>query len=415
MTNGLSSPRAAEGPPAPKPDAARGAPPPGDAFAGILGDAQQARTATAEGQNPEKPEAGDDCATPAPAPADAAAADPAGAPATDPAVAAAAAVLAALPIPVVQPQAATPEAPAEQAATVVQGQPPALPAAGAGLPAVAAEIAMPAGTTPAVPAATAAEAVATVAAAAAVATASTDAPVQTPIAAQQIAPDAAKPVGQPVATPATAQPAVAATAQQSAAQQQQQSGQPQQQQPQPQQAPAPASQLQPQQSAPAAPAPPTVAPTAAPARPASPLPTPAATPVPLARAAEAVENVVRLVATRGGVTHARVALRPESLGSIDVHIRSTPDGLVARVVAHAPAAVQTLQQAAGDLRQSLEEQGLNFASLDIGQPGERRAGGRAHENGGGSPAADESVALDSDTTTTETLRLPTGVLVDVLA
>src|SRR3954468_14293546 len=65
MTNGLSSPTAAQGPPTPAPAAARGAPPPSDASAGILGDAQQARTATAEAQSPEKPTAADDCGTPA--------------------------------------------------------------------------------------------------------------------------------------------------------------------------------------------------------------------------------------------------------------------------------------------------------------------------------------------------------------
>src|SRR4051794_603517 len=54
MTNGLTSPRAAERPPGPTPQAARGAPPPSDAFAGML-DAHQARTAIAEGQSSEKP------------------------------------------------------------------------------------------------------------------------------------------------------------------------------------------------------------------------------------------------------------------------------------------------------------------------------------------------------------------------
>jgi flagellar hook-length control protein FliK len=127
-----------------------------------------------------------------------------------------------------------------------------------------------------------------------------------------------------------------------------------------------------------------------------------------------VEHVLRVVASRGGVTHARIALQPESLGSIDVHIRSTPDGIVARVMAHTPEAVQTLQNAAGDLRQSLEEQGLNLTSLDIGQPGERRAGDREHERGHGS-GPDDGGPIENDNTTTETLRLPSGVLVDVLA
>jgi flagellar hook-length control protein FliK len=100
-----------------------------------------------------------------------------------------------------------------------------------------------------------------------------------------------------------------------------------------------------------------------------------------------------------------------------VHIRSTAEGLVARVVAHSAEAVQTLQHAAGDLRRSLEEQGLNVMSLDIGQPGESGTGRAGSESNGrnkydGSPAGAES---DETTTQTKTLRLPTGVLVDVLA
>src|SRR4051812_42132808 len=53
MTNGLTSPKATDRPPGPTPQAARGAPPPSDAFAGML-DAHQARTAIAEGHSPEK-------------------------------------------------------------------------------------------------------------------------------------------------------------------------------------------------------------------------------------------------------------------------------------------------------------------------------------------------------------------------
>jgi flagellar hook-length control protein FliK len=142
----------------------------------------------------------------------------------------------------------------------------------------------------------------------------------------------------------------------------------------------------------------------------------AATPVPLARAAEAVEHVLRLASSRG-VTHARIALRPADLGAVDVHIRSTAEGLVARVVAHSAEAVQTLQHAAGDLRRSLEEQGLNILNLDIGQPGESGTGRAGSQSNGrntydGTPAAAEA---DDTTTETKTLRLPTGVLVDVLA
>jgi flagellar hook-length control protein FliK len=148
-------------------------------------------------------------------------------------------------------------------------------------------------------------------------------------------------------------------------------------------------------------------------------PTSAATPVPLARAAEAVEHVLTLASSRG-VTHARIALNPADLGAVDVHIRSTAEGLVARVVAHSAEAVQTLQHAAGDLRRSLEEQGLNLMSLDIGQPGESGTGRAGSDRGalagGGHDGSPHQGAEPDDASTqTTTLRLPSGVLVDVLA
>jgi flagellar hook-length control protein FliK len=79
--------------------------------------------------------------------------------------------------------------------------------------------------------------------------------------------------------------------------------------------------------------------------------------------------------------------------------------------------VQTLQHAAGDLRRSLEEQGLNVLNLDISQPGESGAG-RAGSESNGRNTHDGSTTTEADesaTTETKTLRLPSGVLVDVLA
>jgi hypothetical protein len=147
-----------------------------------------------------------------------------------------------------------------------------------------------------------------------------------------------------------------------------------------------------------------------------------ATPVPLARAAETVEHVLRLAASRG-VTHARIALNPAELGSIDVHLRHTAEGLVAKVVAHSAEAVVQLQQAANDLRRSLEEQGVNILNLDIGHSGEDRSAGRAGSGAGdeghgrergGDPVAD-GAAVDGEVTVKTNLQLPNGVLVDVLA
>ncbi len=170
-------------------------------------------------------------------------------------------------------------------------------------------------------------------------------------------------------------------------------------------------------------------PAAAPAAPVASAPPAAArgdfappTPVPLARAAENVEHILRLASNRG-VTHARLALTPESLGSIDVHLRHTADGVVAKVVAHSADAAQQLQQAASDLRRQLDSQGVNILSLDIGQssPDDRSAAGTGagFDGGGrgnsGGPAGGESAGADAETTVNSTLRLPNGVLVDVLA
>jgi flagellar hook-length control protein FliK len=182
---------------------------------------------------------------------------------------------------------------------------------------------------------------------------------------------------------------------------------------------------QPQQNAPAQATPATTASPTAVTPPAAPADAaraalPAATSVPLARAAEAVEYVLRLASARG-VTHARLALRPAELGSVDVHLRSTAEGIVARVVAHSAEAVQVLQHAATDLRRSLEEQGLTLLNLDIGQAKDGsagRSGAGARELGHGNrEASDDRAAGDAENTSTETttLRLPNGVLVDVLA
>src|SRR4051794_38888908 len=127
MTNGLTSPKATDRPPGPTPQAARGAPPPSDAFAGML-DAHQARTAIAEGQSqkPERP--AHDAAKPA------ASEDQHDAPATvqddcqdddDKAAAEAAVLAAALPMPIeVSTTAAVTEAAPAATQMVVAGGAP---------------------------------------------------------------------------------------------------------------------------------------------------------------------------------------------------------------------------------------------------------------------------------------------------
>ncbi|HET6449142.1 MAG TPA: flagellar hook-length control protein FliK [Conexibacter sp.] len=160
----------------------------------------------------------------------------------------------------------------------------------------------------------------------------------------------------------------------------------------------------------------------------------AATPtraVGLEHAVETVRLALRAGAERG-VTHARISLTPRELGTIEIHLRQTSDGLVARVVAEHASAVQQLQHAGADLRRQLEQSGLTLLRLDIGASGEqgdRAADRQALANGEGAFGDGEHSrhgARDADpltardgatdlTTTTATLALPNGALVDVLA
>lgn len=159
--------------------------------------------------------------------------------------------------------------------------------------------------------------------------------------------------------------------------------------------------------------------------------TPAAPGVGLEHAVETVRLALRAAADRG-VTHARISLTPRELGSIEVHLRQTADGLVARVVAEHATAAQLLHNAGGELRRQLESQGLTLLRLDIGASGEQsgRSGDRALGNGGAFGGGDDSghgrnggdadplAPLDgtsAETSTTTTLALRNGALVDVLA
>jgi hypothetical protein len=183
----------------------------------------------------------------------------------------------------------------------------------------------------------------------------------------------------------------------------------------------------------AGPTAPVVAPASGPApqaaAPAQPLAAPARG-VGLEHAVETVRLALRAGAERG-VSHARISLTPRELGTIEIHLRQTTDGLVARVVAEHGSAVQQLQQAGADLRRQLEQSGITVLRLDIGASGEQ--GGRAADRqafaeafgddgregrgprGGGDPDAAGALDATDSTTSTTTLTLPNGALVDVLA
>ncbi len=188
----------------------------------------------------------------------------------------------------------------------------------------------------------------------------------------------------------------------------------------------------PAQSAPPAAAPVAAAPapSASAFAPSTPAAATAARGVGLEQAVETVRLTLRASADRG-VSHARISLTPRELGGIEVHLRQTADGLVARVVAEHATAAQLLQHAGGELRRSLESQGLNLLRLDIGASGEQAArngdrraladgfadgDGRGSRGDASDPLAPLDGATDADlTSTTTTLALPNGALVDVLA
>ena len=195
-------------------------------------------------------------------------------------------------------------------------------------------------------------------------------------------------------------------------------------------APAPAPAVAPHQQPPATSPPPpaTAAPQAAPpAQPptaAAPAPGPAAPPpgTRLEQAVETVHQVIR-ISQSSGITQARVQLHPEELGSIDIHLRSTPDGVVARVVAHAAQAAAVLRDGGDDLRRQLAAQGINLTHFDVGTAGGDQRGaafgdGGSQQRGNRSPDAGDAgsgAALADDPDETTTVSLPNGVLVDVLA
>jgi flagellar hook-length control protein FliK len=148
---------------------------------------------------------------------------------------------------------------------------------------------------------------------------------------------------------------------------------------------------------------------------ARPLPT-----IPGVRLAEAAETVATTIelAARQGVTQARIELAPASLGTIQIHLQHTSDGLVARVITEHPDAAATMNQNADDLRRQFASHGMALLRLDI-ESSDKRNGSGQDGAGSGSGADDGDdgdggpAAVGTETTT---LHL-TGstALVNVLA
>ncbi len=108
----------------------------------------------------------------------------------------------------------------------------------------------------------------------------------------------------------------------------------------------------------------------------------------LQQAIETLHGTIQLAA-RQGLAQARIALEPEGLGEIHIHLTQTAQGLLARVTAETPAAAQALTAAHADLHRSLSSLGLNLARLSVGRHGHSAAqdGGTALGGGGREGAA----------------------------
>jgi Flagellar hook-length control protein FliK len=158
----------------------------------------------------------------------------------------------------------------------------------------------------------------------------------------------------------------------------------------------------------------------------------------LQQAIETLHGTIQLAA-RQGLSQARIALEPEGLGEIRVHLTQTAQGLLARVTAETPVAAQALAAAHAELRQSLSSLGLNLARLDVGRHGHATAqgggtalggGGRDGATGGGEASSRGTRSGQTDATATPSDPAPgdevqtnaqpepaplRGALIDVLA
>jgi flagellar hook-length control protein FliK len=117
-----------------------------------------------------------------------------------------------------------------------------------------------------------------------------------------------------------------------------------------------------------------------PVAPAPPL-RPPAPPVPLSELAHATGAAIRFTAGQGGGT-ARILLHPQELGSVEIRLRSTPNGITATLRTDNPQAAQTLALASDELRRALEAQGLPVLDLDVSDGSRRQA---AHDDPEPSP------------------------------
>ncbi|MGK2937804.1 MAG: flagellar hook-length control protein FliK, partial [Solirubrobacteraceae bacterium] len=138
-----------------------------------------------------------------------------------------------------------------------------------------------------------------------------------------------------------------------------------------------------------------------------------------------MQALVDLAIQRGGIASANLELYPAELGKVQVRLRSGSGGLSATMTVDRPEALQALQAAADQLRQSLEDQGVEIVRLDIGlsaqaRDDEARTGARSDgrdSSGGTSRRGGTDAVTDHDhDDAPPTMRpLIPGALVDVRA
>jgi flagellar hook-length control protein FliK len=144
-----------------------------------------------------------------------------------------------------------------------------------------------------------------------------------------------------------------------------------------------------------------------------------------------VRTLVEL-AQRNGIGHARMALRPAELGGVEIRLRTSAAGLVAHVSADTATTAQALHQAAGELRRTLEDRGVQVLRLDVEWSGDAAAQAGAHGSRqereaarGGSPAPGGSSGAgrldpagapeDAAPDVRHSIEIGDGLVVDVLA
>jgi flagellar hook-length control protein FliK len=142
-------------------------------------------------------------------------------------------------------------------------------------------------------------------------------------------------------------------------------------------------------------------------------------PVRLNELAAAARATIRVTA-RESRTTAHISLKPEALGRVEIHLRYEAGGVTAQVTADSAAAAGILTASSGELRRTLEAQGLTVLGLDVHQggldlgttPDRDRLGSPEAKALPREPGADD----EAEETTIKASSLPlAGSQVDVLA